>query len=122
MSQIKRYKIDPIMYWPIPIVNPKIAKIQIEAAVLKPNILSVVFIKAPAPRKPIPVIIALNNPLGFSKFRITDIKAKPQLPTATKINVANPIGLWLLCLSIPNKEDNMNTTANLIIIICKSTP
>ena len=81
------------MYSPIPMVSPKMAKAQMLAAEVRPKILSLVFIKAPAPRNPIPVTIADSKGIECSKPRATAITAKLQEPIATKVYVPKPIGL-----------------------------
>ena len=63
------------------------------AAVVKPKILSVVLIKAPAPKKPMPVTIAANKGSGLSMLIAIAVIANPQEPMATNINVPKPIGL-----------------------------
>jgi len=86
------------------------------AAVVNPNILSVVFIKAPAPRKPMPVTIAPKRGSGLSGEIIFATIDNPQAPTDTKIKVPNPIGLCDLCLSNPKAKANKKVIENLTII------
>ena len=81
---------------------------QIVAADVKPNILSVVLINAPAPKKPILVTIALSKGRGLIGSKVTAVTAKAQAPTATKAKVPKPIGLCFLCRSRPKSKDRMN--------------
>ena len=96
----------------MPRVKPKIANSQMLAAVVNPNILSPVFINAPAPRKPIPVTIAPINASGFSGLITTAAIARPQEPMATKIKVPKPINLCDFWRSNPNINDKIKVMKN----------
>src|SRR3989304_1993882 len=81
-------------------------KSQIEAAVVKPNTLSVPFIKAPAPRKPIPVTTADMSVIEFASVPDVAIIPSALAPRETKMNVPKPTGLWGFCLSSPKKRES----------------
>ncbi len=102
-----------VRYSPTPVTIPNIAKSHMLAAVVNPNVLSLVLINAPAPKKPIPVTTAPNSGRGFSISMMVAVIASPQAPTATKINAPKPIGLWDFCLSIPKINDSANVIINL---------
>ena len=70
---------------------------------MNPKTLSEVFIKAPAPKKPTPVIIAPNKDKLVSPLNSTEIMERTQEPIATNVNVPNPTGLCDLWLSNPNR-------------------
>ena len=92
------------------------AKTHILAALVNPYILSVLFIRAPAPRKPIPVTIAERRGSGFAGAISKAAIPRAQEPVETKTNVPNPTGFLETCLSIPNKKDIKKITRNLNII------
>ena len=80
------------------------AKSQRLAAVVKPVILSAVFINAPAPRKPIPVTIDPRSGNGLSGWNVIAVIAKAQEPAATNVNVPNPTGLCDHSRSRPKRK------------------
>ena len=107
-------------YWPMPMINPKIANVQMAAAVVKPKILSEVLINAPAPRKPMPVTIAASKGRGFSRLSKDAATANAHEPMATNTNVPKLTGLWERCLSRPNNVERTKTSANLRVMIAIS--
>ncbi len=98
---------------------PRAENAHIEAAVVNPKtFFSSLLIKAPAPRKPIPVIIppitnkGLESPLNCMAPSVIT-----QDPVATSIKVPKPIGFFLNCLSRPKIPDSTKASNILNITV-----
>src|SRR6266571_1584043 len=97
-------------YRPAPAATPSAAIAHTSAAVVKPNTRSFARIKAPAPRKPMPVMTPPRRVNGLSASKSIARIARAAAPVDTKMNVPNPTGLRRICRSRPIPKARAKTS------------